>query len=104
MKLMDEYSKAQKQRETAAASSSSSSSSSYSSSDREALERNHRFVLNEDDLASAALGQTWESRMAIKYYNRLYREYALADMSRSVLMAVGRGAARSRVAWHPTIP
>lgn len=50
-------------------------------SEAAALREHHHFVINEED--AARLGGSWEERMAIKYYNKLYKEYALADMSRA---------------------
>ncbi|CAM9270296.1 unnamed protein product [Choristocarpus tenellus] len=61
-------------------------------SDAEALKRQHRFVRDEgyDLKAEEARGRTgadvdptaWEVRMASKYYKLLFKEYALADLSR----------------------
>ncbi|CAN0368416.1 unnamed protein product [Ectocarpus sp. 12 AP-2014] len=60
--------------------------------DEEALRRQHRFVRNhnEDSRAQQARGlegaeadpTAWEVRMAAKYYKLLFKEYALADLSR----------------------
>lgn len=48
--------------------------------DRDILHRHHRFVLSADEIASRA--STWEQRMAVKYYQKLFKEYALCDLSR----------------------
>ncbi|CAM9755503.1 unnamed protein product, partial [Chrysoparadoxa australica] len=46
--------------------------------ERELLVAHHKFVREgEEDLG----GETWQERMAIKYFNRLHKEYALADLS-----------------------
>ncbi|CAM9583888.1 unnamed protein product [Pylaiella littoralis] len=60
--------------------------------DDEALRRQHRFVRDreEDNRAHQARGlegaeadpTAWEVRMATKYYKLLFKEYALADLSR----------------------
>eukprot|EP00903_Cladosiphon_okamuranus_P016333 g15063.t1 len=60
--------------------------------DEEALRRQHRFVRDqdEDNRAHQAKGlegaeadpSAWEVRMASKYYRLLFKEYALADLSR----------------------
>eukprot|EP00752_Nemacystus_decipiens_P016118 g14413.t1 len=60
--------------------------------DEEALRRQHRFVRDqeEDNRAHQAKGleaaeadpTAWEVRMASKYYKLLFKEYALADLSR----------------------
>eukprot|EP00802_Teleaulax_amphioxeia_P006582 Tamp_06586.p1 GENE.Tamp_06586~~Tamp_06586.p1 ORF type:complete len:431 (-),score=93.83 Tamp_06586:1385-2503(-) len=46
--------------------------------DYDILQENHKFIREpaEDDLSS------WEVRMAVKYYNKLFKEYCIADMSR----------------------
>lgn len=60
--------------------------------DDEALRRRHRFVRDEEEdrkayqargVEGAAADPTaWEVRMAAKYYKLLFKEYALADLSR----------------------
>lgn len=68
---------------------SSHSSSSLPSSlttelfpeDLEALRRNHQFV-RDDNEDEKLLSKSWEVRMARKYYNRLFKEYAVGDFSR----------------------
>jgi protein FRA10AC1 len=49
-------------------------------SDLAALAEQHRFVADEDDVAE--MQQTWEGRMALKYSEMLYKEYAVIDLSR----------------------
>ena len=58
-------------------------------SDADALASAHRFLWDGklDDSGNSA--DTWEVRLAKKYYAKLYREYALADMSRYKEGAIG---------------
>jgi protein FRA10AC1 len=49
--------------------------------DIEALQRNHQFV-RDDEEDEKAMSRSWEVRMARKYYNRLFKEYAVGDFSR----------------------
>jgi protein FRA10AC1 len=49
--------------------------------DIEALQRNHQFV-RDDEQDEKAMSRSWEVRMARKYYNRLFKEYAVGDFSR----------------------
>ncbi|TPX70793.1 hypothetical protein SpCBS45565_g01444 [Spizellomyces sp. 'palustris'] len=42
------------------------------------LKEQHRFLRNEEDDAD----NSWESRVAKKYYDRLFKEYCLANLSR----------------------
>mmetsp|Transcript_14080 Transcript_14080/g.21052 ORF Transcript_14080/g.21052 Transcript_14080/m.21052 type:complete len:247 (-) Transcript_14080:283-1023(-) len=51
------------------------------SDDIVALRQHHQFVRNDED-DSTLLSKSWEIRMARKYYNRLFKEYALCDLSR----------------------
>jgi len=46
--------------------------------DYDILQENHKFIREpeHDDMSS------WEVRMAVKYYNKLFKEYCIADMSR----------------------
>ena len=44
------------------------------------LLENHRFIWSEDDLSSATL--TWGQRVAKKYYDKLFKEYCIIDLSR----------------------
>ena len=37
-----------------------------------------RFLRSEDEM----VGDTWEKKVAIKYYDKLFKEYCLADLSR----------------------
>jgi len=45
--------------------------------DQDVLRQNYKFVREEEDNMDH-----WEVRMAVKYYNKLFKEYCLADMSR----------------------
>jgi protein FRA10AC1 len=47
--------------------------------DLDVLHAQHQFVRDEEEDSK---NQTWERRMAMKYYQRLFKEYALADLSR----------------------
>jgi protein FRA10AC1 len=49
--------------------------------DLDALRRNHQFV-RDDTEDEKLLSKSWEVRMARKYYNRLFKEYAVGDFSR----------------------
>ena len=75
---------------------------SYESSDMDAVRAAHRFIWDDDAKRSrqtrwgeaadgsggaAALG--WEERLAKRYYDQLFREYALADMTRYKEGAIG---------------
>jgi hypothetical protein len=43
-----------------------------------APDRSRRFLRSEEEM----VGDTWEKRVAIKYYDKLFKEYCLADLSR----------------------
>jgi len=55
-------------------------SSKVATSDHEILAKHHRFVLSVEEEGSYEK-ESWETRMAKKYYTRLFREYALVDLS-----------------------
>eukprot|EP00270_Netrium_digitus_P017116 TRINITY_DN6234_c0_g1_i2.p1 TRINITY_DN6234_c0_g1~~TRINITY_DN6234_c0_g1_i2.p1 ORF type:complete len:198 (-),score=54.25 TRINITY_DN6234_c0_g1_i2:286-879(-) len=57
---------------------SSSSSARPIRTDHDTLRETYRFIRTEEDDA----GATWEQRLARRYYNKLFREYCLADMTR----------------------
>ena len=65
---------------TLSSSSSSLLRSKIAPSDLAVLHSRHQFV--RDDEADAKECSSWEVRMARKYYNLLYKEYAIADLSR----------------------
>ncbi|NWU91889.1 F10C1 protein, partial [Upupa epops] len=46
--------------------------------DLDVIRENHRFLWNEDDEAD----MNWEKRLAKKYYDKLFKEYCIADLSR----------------------
>ncbi|XP_076419125.1 protein FRA10AC1 homolog isoform X2 [Peromyscus maniculatus bairdii] len=46
--------------------------------DLDVIRENHRFLWNEDDEED----MTWEKRLAKKYYDKLFKEYCIADLSR----------------------
>uniref|UniRef100_T1JG60 Protein FRA10AC1 n=1 Tax=Strigamia maritima TaxID=126957 RepID=T1JG60_STRMM len=45
--------------------------------DLDVLRENHQFVWSDEDKA-----QTWEQRLAKKYYDKLFKEYCIADLTR----------------------
>lgn len=59
----------------------SGSNTGQDPSDAEALLRHHQFV-RDDSKDENDLGKKWELRMTRKYYDNLYKEYVIADMSR----------------------
>src|SRR5699024_6014974 len=48
--------------------------------DFEVLLENHRVICSEEDLNSATL--TWGQRVAKKYYEKLFKEYCIIDLTR----------------------
>ncbi len=56
-------------------------SSLVGSSDVDVLKRNHKFV-RDDAEDQEILSKNWEARMARRYYDKLYKEYVVADLSR----------------------
>ncbi|XP_019644289.1 PREDICTED: protein FRA10AC1 homolog [Branchiostoma belcheri] len=46
--------------------------------DLDIIRENHRFLWNDEEEEM----DTWEKRMAKKYYDKLYKEYCIADLSR----------------------
>uniref|UniRef100_A0A8C5M7Q6 FRA10A associated CGG repeat 1 n=1 Tax=Leptobrachium leishanense TaxID=445787 RepID=A0A8C5M7Q6_9ANUR len=46
--------------------------------DLDVIKENHRFLWPEDDEED----MTWEKRLAKKYYDKLFKEYCIADLSR----------------------
>ena len=51
-------------------------------SDRDVLHENWQFVRDAEEDAGGSAALTWEQRVAKRYYDRLFKEYALADLSR----------------------
>lgn len=49
-------------------------------SDYDVLLENHKFIWDEDDLDNDEL--TWGQRVAKKYYDKLFKEYCIIDLSR----------------------
>lgn len=45
------------------------------------LKANHRFLWNGDEQEEAECAKNWERRLAKKYYDKLFREFAIADLS-----------------------
>eukprot|EP00601_Ochromonadales_sp_CCMP2298_P012850 CAMPEP_0173252528 /NCGR_PEP_ID=MMETSP1142-20121109/20784_1 /TAXON_ID=483371 /ORGANISM="non described non described, Strain CCMP2298" /LENGTH=101 /DNA_ID=CAMNT_0014185595 /DNA_START=71 /DNA_END=373 /DNA_ORIENTATION=+ len=54
--------------------------SSLLPTDVEALKERHMFV--RDDDYDEAHGDDWKVRLARRYYDKLYKEFAIADLSR----------------------
>ncbi|OZC06639.1 hypothetical protein X798_06376 [Onchocerca flexuosa] len=48
--------------------------------DYDVLKDNHRFLWNDDELIKAA-DKSWEARLAKRYYDKLFKEYCIADLS-----------------------
>ncbi|CAG9535088.1 unnamed protein product [Cercopithifilaria johnstoni] len=48
--------------------------------DYDVLKDNHRFLWNDDELIKAA-EKSWEARLAKRYYDKLFKEYCIADLS-----------------------
>lgn len=48
-------------------------------SELEVLQKNHRFIRDEDEDQVAA--RTWEEQLSLSWYNKLFREYALCDLT-----------------------
>jgi hypothetical protein len=55
------------------------------STDEDALRAAHRFLRSPEDEADTR----WEARLAAKYYDRLFKEYAVADLSQATSQRVG---------------
>lgn len=49
--------------------------------DADVLRENHRFLW-EDDEDDESNPDTWEKRFAKRYYDKLFKEYCIADLSR----------------------
>ncbi|KAG9417048.1 hypothetical protein AC1031_001437 [Aphanomyces cochlioides] len=61
--------------------SKKTSSSQWMTSDQAILREKHQFLRDEE--ADAVAGEKdWKVRMAVRYYQKLFKEYALADFSR----------------------
>lgn len=52
--------------------------SSRDKRDLDVIKEEHRFIWNEDDDPES----TWEKRLAKKYYDKLFKEYCISDLSR----------------------
>eukprot|EP00069_Balaena_mysticetus_P013723 bmy_08234T0 len=46
--------------------------------DMDVIRENHRFLWNEED----EMDMNWEKRLAKKYYDKLFKEYCVADLTR----------------------
>ncbi|XP_030370844.1 protein FRA10AC1 homolog [Scaptodrosophila lebanonensis] len=49
--------------------------------DIDVIRENHRFLWDEDE-ANETESSSWEQRLALKYYNKLFKEYCIADLTR----------------------
>lgn len=45
--------------------------------DLDVIRENHKFLWEDDDVAD-----TWEKQLAKKYYDKLFKEYCICDLSR----------------------
>ncbi|CAH3035168.1 unnamed protein product [Porites lobata] len=52
--------------------------SSRDKTDLDVIKEEHRFIWNEEDNPES----TWEKRLAKKYYDKLFKEYCISDLSR----------------------
>ncbi len=68
--------------------SSSTPAAAVSQGDVEVLSRHHQFV-RDDEKDEALVRKDWKDRMARKYYDSLYKEYVIADLSRYKLGQIG---------------
>ncbi|XP_068146069.1 protein FRA10AC1 homolog [Drosophila tropicalis] len=48
--------------------------------DIDVIRENHRFLWEDDNLDSSSL--SWEQRLALRYYKKLFKEYCIADLTR----------------------
>ncbi|KAF9157689.1 hypothetical protein DFQ26_008472, partial [Actinomortierella ambigua] len=78
------------QRDRSEDSRSDSKRQRYSKKELEILHENHRFLRNDDDNIDEL---SWEQRLAKKYYDRLFKEYALVELKH---YQIGRIAMRWR--------
>ena len=54
-------------------------SSSKDKNDFDIIRENHRFIWDESDETES---QTWEKDLAKKYYDKLFKEYGVCDLSK----------------------
>lgn len=63
--------------------------------DNDAIARNYNFIMDSDASKAQKWGRcgavrfSWEQRLAIRYYNRLYKEYALVDLTYYEINKIG---------------
>lgn len=63
--------------------------------DNDAIARNTQFIMDTDIEKATKLDSlihlinSWEQRLAIRYYNRLFKEYALVDLSYYQINKIG---------------
>ncbi|KAH8329168.1 hypothetical protein KR074_005209 [Drosophila pseudoananassae] len=48
--------------------------------DVDVIRENHKFLWDEEEVDSDSL--TWEQRLSLRYYKKLFKEYCIADLSR----------------------
>ena len=63
---------------TAAGRAPPSGAQPHHRTDADILRSTFRFLRSDEEM----VGDTWEKRVAIKYYDKLFKEYCLADLSR----------------------
>ncbi|KAF9973694.1 hypothetical protein BGZ73_003027 [Actinomortierella ambigua] len=78
------------QKDKAKETGSTSKCDKYSKKELAILHENHRFLRSDDDNTEEL---SWEQRLAKKYYDRLYKEYALVELK---YYEIGRIAMRWR--------
>ena len=63
--------------------------------DNDVVARNYQFIMDSDvskakkQTFECSLTYSWEQRLAIRYYNRLYKEYALVDLTYYEINKIG---------------
>eukprot|EP01031_Cornospumella_fuschlensis_P040996 gene40996-50007_t len=57
-------------------------------SDVEELRAHHEFV-RDDEKDAKLFSESWQTRMARRYYDQLYKEFAIIDLSRAELGQIG---------------
>ncbi|KAJ8789318.1 hypothetical protein J1605_021845 [Eschrichtius robustus] len=64
--------------------------------DMDVIRENHRFLWNEED----EMDMNWEKRLAKKYYDKLFKEYCVADLTRYKENKLSAGTCNSDAACH----
>lgn len=66
--------------------------------DIDVIRENHRFLW--DDSLSAAAAESWEQRLAKKYYDKLFKEYTICDLQRYIENKVLQSASSNVLILH----